>query len=139
MEKAALHPSHNLGRSRGSRQYHRKRVFLHSYSPSYVPFIVDGCTASHAPVLVTHRKRHTTWTGAPTMVSVSASSDSLEFRFRTSFLPYLINAECPAVLNSYWPLTAATIRPVTKQDSVHLSGAVSGGYGKSRPACFTVI
>ena len=53
MDKAALQPSHNLGRSGGSIPYFRKRASCHFCAPSSVPFIFDGCTLSHDPVFVT--------------------------------------------------------------------------------------
>ena len=72
MEKLALYLSQYWGRSRGSRPYRRKRASRHSCASSSVLFSVDGCTVSHAPVFVTLRTRHTSWTGAPARVSSSA-------------------------------------------------------------------
>ena len=137
MENTELHPSQNLGRSRGSRPYRRKRASRHSYSSNSIPFTIDGCTVSRAPVFVTCVKRYATWTGAPVRVSASAFSKGLTFRFRTYPLPSHRNAAWYAVLNYSLPLIAATICPVMTQDVVQFSGDVSSVYGKARPYCFT--
>ena len=63
IEKLVLHPSHSLGSSGGSMPYLRNRASHHSCSPSSMPFTVDGCIVSHAPVFVTRRKRHATEVG----------------------------------------------------------------------------
>ena len=54
--------------SGGSRPYHRKRASRHSCAPSYVPFTVNGCTFSHAPVFVSRHKGCAYWTGSPARV-----------------------------------------------------------------------
>ena len=104
MWKAVLQLSQNLRMSGGSRSYCRRRESCHSCAPSSVPFIVDCCTISHASVFVAHRNMCVSWKGAP----ASASSDRFEFRFLTSYLPSLIHAVWSAVMNSFWPLSAAT-------------------------------
>ena len=106
MEKAALQPLQNLGRSGGSRPYCRKRSSIHSCAPSYVPFTVYGCTISHAPIFFPRRNRRATWTGSLVRVSASASSNRFAFRLLTSSLPYLRYAAWYAFLNSSWPLSA---------------------------------
>ena len=87
MEKSALHPSQNLGRSGSYRQYFMKRASLHSWAPSSVPLTIDGCTVSHAPVFVAHSKWCANWTGSSARVSTSASYDRIVFLFLTSHLP----------------------------------------------------
>ena len=133
--------SQNLGMSGGYRPYRSKRASRHSCSPSSVPFTVDGCTISHAPVFFTRRKqreRRATWTRAPVrVVPASASSDRLSFCFRAYYLPSLRNEAWYAVLNYSWPLSAATRCPAMIQDGVQFSGAVSVGSERARPTCFT--
>ena len=55
-------PSLYVRRSEGAIPYHRKRASPHSCAPSSVPFTVDSCTVSQAPVFVFCRSRHALWT-----------------------------------------------------------------------------
>ena len=126
-----------MGRSGGSRTYHRKRASHHSCAPSSVPFTVDGCTVSQAPVFVARRRRCVPWTGAAAMVKVRASSDRCALRFRTTVRPSWRQAKWSAVYNPTWPLRAMTRCPVMTQDAVQFSGAVSVGSGRPSPAFFT--
>ena len=136
MEKASLQTSLNLGRSRVSRPYCRKRASHHSCVPSSVPFTVEGCTISHSLVFVTRLNRRATLTRALARVSTSASSDLLTFRFHTSSLHSLIGYLWSTVLNSSWPLSAAVIFPVMTQESVQFSVSFSVGSGRSILSCF---
>ena len=136
MKKAALKPSHILGRSEVSRLYYRKRASRHSYAPWSVPFTVDICTVSHAPIFVTCRKRRVTWTAPPPRVSASASYGRRTFRFRASYLPSLTIVTWYAVLISSWPLSAAKRFPVMTQDAVKFSRAVSIRSRRDSPAYF---
>ena len=122
MEKLELQPSQNLGRSGGSRPYRRKRTSHHYCAHSSVLFTFDSRTIIHPPIFITLHKRHVTWKRAPNRVSASATSERLSFRFRTSYLPSLINAVWYADLNSSWSLSGATRCPVMTQDSVQFSG-----------------
>ena len=79
MEKAVLQPSQNLGRSGGSRTYHRKRASSNSCATIYVPLTVDGCTIGHSPIFAACRKRRMAWTGSPSRVSASAFSEQMVF------------------------------------------------------------
>ena len=62
IEKFALQPSQYFGMSGGSRPYRRKRSSCHPFAPIPVPFTVDGCTFSHAPVFIACRKQRAPWT-----------------------------------------------------------------------------
>ena len=64
-----------------SRTYIRKRSSQHSFVPSSVPFTIDGCTFSHAPIFVSRRKRCASWTGFPARVSARAYSARRTLRF----------------------------------------------------------
>ena len=64
--------------------YHRKRTSRHFCAPNFVPFAVDGCTFSHSSIFIARCKWYVTWTGAHSMVPVSASYDCLKFSFLTS-------------------------------------------------------
>ena len=70
----------------GPRPYRNKRASLHSCAPSSVPFTVDGCTVSHAPVFVDLRKRRASWTEPSARVSSRASSSRRTLQFCTSAL-----------------------------------------------------
>ena len=52
--------------------YQRKRASRHSCTLSSVPFTMDNCTISHAPVFVTRHSRCAPWTGAPAKVFARA-------------------------------------------------------------------
>ena len=54
----------------------RKAASRHYCAGSFVPFTVDGCIVSQAPVFVTRRIQWVTTSGAPVMV---ASSDTIAF------------------------------------------------------------
>ena len=127
MDKAALQPSPNLGRSGGSRQYLRKRSSRLSCAHSSVPFTVNVCTVSHAPVFTNYLKGNVTWTRAYGRVSTSASSDHLAFRFLISSLPSLRNAAWSVVMKSSCLLISSTRCPVMTQDTAQLSGDVTVG------------
>ena len=126
-----------MGRSGGSRPYHRKREYRHSCAPSSVPFTVDGCTVRHAHVFITRCKRREIWIGAPISVSSSASSNRLALLFHTYSIPSIRYVAWSTILNSYYNLSAVTRFPVMTQDAVQFSGAVFVGYGNSRHTGFT--
>ena len=137
MENRALQPSQYFGRSWVSRPYRRKATSRHSCAPSSVPFTVDGCTISQAPVFVARHNRRVTTSGSPAMV---VSSDAIAFAtlFRwTAAHPSQRQAAWSAVQNGTWPLSADTRCPVMTQNDCHLSGAVCVGSGMASPACFT--
>ena len=137
MVNLALQPSQYLGRSGGSKPYCRKRASRHSCDPISVPFTVDGCTASQDPVFVAHRSRRASWTGSLTMVSARAYSARCALRLQTAVRPYWRQAKWSAVWNYTCPLSTVTRCPVMTQDAIQFSGAVSVGYGRASPACFT--
>ena len=125
----ALQTSQYVWRSGRSRPYLRKRVSRHSWAPSSVPFTVDGCTVSQAPVFVARCSRHVLWTEAPASVATSASSAHFWLGRRTAVRPSRRQAEWSAVRNSTCPLSAVKRCPVMTQDAVHFSGAVWVGSG----------
>ena len=83
----ALQLSQYFGRSGGYRPYLRKRVSRHSCAPISVPFTVDSCTVSQAPVFVARCSQRALWTGASVSVSASASSARCVLRRQTAVWP----------------------------------------------------
>ena len=138
MVNLEMQTSQKFGRSGGSRPYCRKRASLHSHAPIYFSFIVDGCTVIQAPFFVARHSQHAPWTGAPAMVGARASSVRCALRFRTTFRCSWRQDGWSAVRNYTWLLRAATRCPVITQDAVQFSGAISVGYERASPACFTV-
>ena len=126
-----------MGRSGGSRPYHRNRASLHSWTPSSVPLTVDGCTVSQAPVFVAPHRRRAFKTGGPSSAAVRASSARICPRLLTSVQSSRRQAEWSAVRNSTWPLSAATKCSVITQGAVQFSGAIWEGLGRASPACLT--
>ena len=109
----------------------------HSCTPSSVPFTVDGCTVSHAPVFVALRNQHVPLTRATARGSSRDSSSLRTIRFRTAAPLFQRQAEWYAVRNSSWPLSAAMRCPVMTQGAVQLSRAIFVGSGRARLAYFT--
>ena len=133
----SFQPLQYLGRSGGSRPYRKKRASRHSCTPSSVPFTVDGCTVSQAPVFVARRIPRALSTGGPASVAVSASSACCWLCLKTAVRPSRRQAECSAVRNSTWNLSSAMRCHLMKKDAVQFLGAVWVGYGRANTACFT--
>ena len=91
-----------LGRSGGSRPYHRKRASHHSCAPSSFPFTVYSCTIIQVQVFVSRCSQHAPCTGPPTMVAARASSASCALCRQTVIRPSQRQAKWSAVRNSTW-------------------------------------
>ena len=116
--------------------YYRKRAYRHSCAPSSVPFNLDSCNVSHAPVFVARLSQRAPWTGGPARVSSRASSSLRTLRFCTAVLTLRIQAEWSTVQGNSWPLRAAKKCPVMTQDVVQAVFVISGRFST---ACFTGI
>ena len=126
-----------MGRSGGSRPYHRKRKYRHSFTSSSVLFTVDSCTFSQSPVFFAPCNQRAPWTGDQSMVASRASSARWALRFQTAVRPSWRHTKWSAVRKSTWPLSAATRCPVMTQGVVHFSGDVIVGSGRANTVCFT--
>ena len=125
-----------MGRSGGSRPYHRKRSSCHSYAPSSVPFNLDGCTVRQELVFVARYSHCAPWNASPEMVAIRASSARWALCFLTAVRPSWMQAKLSAVRKSTWPLSAATRCPLMTQESVQFSGDVSVRSVRASSECF---
>ena len=109
----------------------------HSCAPISVPFTVDGCMFSQAPVFFARCSQRVCETGAPSSAAVRASSACRFPLCQTTVRTSWRQAKWSSVRNPTWTLSAATKCPVTTQDAVQFSGAVWVGLLRANTACLT--